>query len=81
MFGPYSSTVSQAKKRETWEQIKNNVHAQNPNSPVRAAAAVRKKWENLIGLARKDIEAHKRTLASKCTCVFLKYTHGLILIM
>jgi len=28
-------------------------------------AAVRKKWENLLGAARKDIELKKKSLSSK----------------
>ena len=58
-------SVSRAFKRATWERIKNNIHVNNPSSPERPVAAVRKKWENLLGAARKDIELKKKSLSSK----------------
>lgn len=65
VFGAKSTTVSQAQKRETWDRISKNINIENPTTTLRPTVSVRKKWENLLGIAKKDIKTYKKSLAGR----------------
>lgn len=62
IFGAQSSTVTNKIKQQHWDEIVAIINQQCPSQEPRDREKTKKKWNNLLSEAKKNLKEHNKSL-------------------